>query len=145
MALLGVELVEVVLGQLHLGAVQHGEAHANEDVFQLIQGQVHGVLVPQLHLTAGDGHIQSLILQALFQSLGFQLSRGGLDGRLQGGTDLIGQLAHGGPLLGGQLAHHFQNGGELALFAQILDAQTVQFSGGLGLLKGGQRLRTDLC
>ena len=145
MSLLRIELVEVVLGQLHLRAVQHGEAHADEDVLDLIQGQVHGVLVSQLHLAAGDGHIHSLVLQALLQGLGLQLTGGGLNGRLQSGADLVGQLAHGGALLGRQLAHHFQNGGELTLLAQILDAQAVQLGGGLGLPKGGQRLRTDLC
>ena len=144
-ALLGVELVEVVLGQLHLGAVQHGEAHADEDVLQLVQGQVHGVLVAQLGGFSGDGHIHRLGLQARLQGLGLQALALLLNGALQGGAHLVGQLAHGGTLLGGELAHHLQNGGELALLAQVLHPEPVQLGGGLGVLHGREGLGPDFC
>ena len=119
MALLGVEAVEVVFGQLHLGAVQHLKPHTDEDVLDLIQGDIHGVLVADGVLSTGDGHIQHLGLQTGGQG---GLGQGGLfflQGGLQLGAHRIGQLAHHGTLLGGELAHHFQDGGELALFAQV--------------------------
>ena len=144
MAFLGVEAVEVELSQLHLGAVQHGEAHADEDLLDLIQGDIHGVAVALLHGLAGDGDVQGLSLQTVLQGLGFQLLALGLQSLLQGGADLVGQLAHGGALLGGELAHHLQHRGELALLAQVLDAQAVQLGSGLGALKGGERLGANV-
>ena len=145
MALPGVELVKVVLGQLHLGAVQNREAHADEDVLQLVQGQVHGVLVAQLGGFSRDGHVHRLGRQTLLQGLGLQALALLLNGALQGGAHLVGQLAHGGALLGGELAHHLQNGGELALLAQVLHPEPVQLGGGLGVLHGREGLGSDLC
>ena len=145
MALAGVELVKVIGGQLHLGAVQHGEAHADEDLLQLVQGDVHGVPVAQLGGLSGDGHVHRLGLQPLLQGLGLQAPALLLQSGLQGGPDLVGQLAHGGALLRGELAHHLQNGGELPLLAQILHPQGVKLPGGLGVLHGREGLGPDLC
>ena len=143
--LAGVEPVEVQLGQLHLGAVQHGEAHADEDVLELVQGDIHGVPVAHRHGLAGNGDVQRLGLQPGLQRLGLQLPALGLQLGLQSGAHLVGQLAHGGPLLGGELAHLLEYGSELALLAQILDPQGVQFCGRSGLRKRGQSLRADGC
>ena len=145
MSLLRIELVEVVLGQLHLRAVQHGEAHADEDVLDLIQGDIHGVAVTGLVGLAGDGHVQSLSLQTVLQGLGLQLLAPALQGLLQGGPDLVGQLTHGGALLGGELAHLLEDGGELTLLAQVLDPEGIQGGGVAGGLKGGQGLGADVC
>ena len=41
--------------------------------------------------------------------------------------DGVGQLAHDGPLLGGELAHLLQNGGQFSLFAQVLDLKLIIF------------------
>ena len=139
------EFVEVVLGQLHLGAVQHGEAHADEDVLQLVQGQVPWGAFAPASPAAGDGHPAPRPSGAA-PGPGPPVSAAAVfDGRLQGGADLVGQLAHGGALLGGQLTHHFQNGGELALLAQILDAQAVQFGGGRACSKAASASKRDLC
>ena len=101
--------------------------------------------VAQLHVLAGDGDVQGLSLQPVLQGLGLQLLAFGLQSLLQGGADLVGQLAHGGALLGGELAHHLQHGGKLTLLAQVLDPQGVQLGGGLGPLKGGERLGANVC
>ena len=142
-ALLGVEPVEIQLGQLHLGAVQNGEAHAHKDVLNLVQGDIHGVLVALLDGLAGDGDVDGLGLQPLLQGGGGQLLGGELNGLLQDRPDLVGQGSHGGPLLGGQLAHLLQNGGELPLFAQILHPQLVQGGGVRSASDGLQRLAFD--
>ena len=101
MALLSIESVKIVLGQLHLRAVQHSKAHADEDVLDLIQGDIHGMAVTGLVGLAGDGHIQGLSGQTVLQGLCLQLLTTALQGLLQGGTDLVGQLTHSGTLLGG--------------------------------------------
>ena len=142
-ALLGVEAVEVQLGQLDFGAVQHGEAHAHKDVLDLVQGAVHGVLVALPGRFAGDGDVDGLGLQPGFQGGGGQLLGGGFDGLLQGGADLVGQGPHGGPLLGGQLAHLLEDGGELPLFAQVLHPQLVQSGGVCGFGDRLQRFAFD--
>ena len=47
--------------------------------------------------------------------------------------------AHDGPLLGGELAHLLQNGGQFSLFAQVLDPEGLQLSGVPGGADGCQR------
>ena len=83
--------------------------------------------------------VQGLGLQPLLQGLGLQFLGGRLNGRLQVGPDGVGQLAHDGPLLGGELAHLLQQGGQLALFAQVLDPEGLQFPGIPGGADGRQR------
>ena len=92
---------------------------------------------------AGDGHIQAFGGQLCLQG-------GGVDGRfpllqplLDGGADGVGGLAHGGALLGGELAHQLQDGGQLALFAQPFDPQFLQRGGGCGLIQRSQRPLAD--
>ena len=63
MALVGVEPVKIQLSQLDLRAVQHSEAHADKDVLDLIQCDIHGVAVAQAHGLSRDGHIHLLIGQ----------------------------------------------------------------------------------
>ena len=128
-ALAGVQLVEVIGGQLHLRAVQDREAHGDEDLLDLIQRGVHGVLVAQLVGLAGDGDVQRLGLQPLLQGLFRQDGGLLLDGGLHICPDGVGQLAHDGPLLGGELAHLLQNGGQFSLFAQVLDPEGLQLGG----------------
>ena len=120
-------------------------AHADEDVLEFVQGDIHGVPVAHRHGLAGDSDIQRLGLQPGLQRLGLQLLALGLQLGLQSGAHLVGQLTHGGPLLGGELAHLLEYGSELALLAQILDPQGVQFCGRSGLRKRGQSLRADGC
>ena len=103
------------------------------------------MLVAQPGGLAGDGDVHRLILQALLQGLGLQALSLRLDGSFQGGADLVGQLAHGGPFLGGQLAHALQNGGELPLLAQVLHPPVRPAPRGLGALQGGEGLGADVC
>ena len=142
-ALLDVQAGEVVAGQLHLGAVHHLIAQAHEDLLDLLEHHVHGVLMAQLHGIAGDGDIDGLGGQ-------FCLQNGGIDGGLallelvfDLGTDGVGQLAHDGALLGAELAHHLQDGGQLALLAKPLDALLIQSRRSLGGLQSLQRAELD--
>ena len=124
--LVDVQLGEVILLPLHLRAVHDLKAHADEDVLDLIQDVVHGVLVPQLGLPAGQGHVDGLPLQLLLQhGLGHDLPPL-LQQALDLAADLVGQLTHHRALLRGELAHLPQDRGHLALFAQVLDAQLLQ-------------------
>ena len=54
-------------------------------------------------------------LGSLFQNGGL-----GLHGLFHGGADLIGHLAHDGALLSRETAHQLEDGGQFALFAQVL-------------------------
>ena len=58
-------------------------------------------------------------------------------GLFQGGADLIGQLSHGGALLGGEFAHLLEYGGELALLAEVLYPQRLKRFGVRGAGDGG--------
>ena len=126
MALVGVQTVEVVNRLLDLGAVVDLEAHADEDVLELVYDDVHGVLVAAFDSLAGQGDIQGLGLELCFQRGLFKLLAALVYGLLELGAHTVGHLAHGRTLLGGQLAHLLQNNGELTLLAQVLHAQRVQ-------------------
>ena len=60
MALFNVQPGEVVAGQLHLGALHHLIAQSHEDVFDLLEHLVHGMLMADGDLVPGDGDIHGL-------------------------------------------------------------------------------------
>ena len=138
MVLRGVELGEIVVRLLNLRAVHNLKAHVQEDFLHLVQHGIHGVLVAHDGLFAGNGHVHGLRRQPGLQGLPGEDAGLGLDGLLQAGADVVGQLAHDGAELGGQSAHLLQNGGELALLAQVLDPEGLQPGGFLG---GGDGLQ----
>ena len=101
------------------------------------------MLVAQSHLLAGDGDVQRLGLQLGFQSGLFQNGGLGLHGLFHGGADLVGHLAHDGALLGGEGTHQLEDGGQFALFAQVLHPQRVQFRRSLRAGDGFQSALAD--
>ena len=126
MAFLDIQLVKVVFGLLHLGPVDDLKAHAHEDVLDLVENVVHRVLVSDAHILGGQGHVDGLQLQLLLHHRALQLTAARVDGAFNVGAQLVCKLPHGGALLGGELAHLAENAGELALLAEILDAQRLQ-------------------
>ena len=139
-SLFNIQPGKVVVRQLHLGALYHLVAHAHKGILDLLEHLVHGVLMADVEFLPGNGHVNGLRGQ-----LGLQC--GGMDGGfpflqlfLNGGTDRIGHLAHDRPLLSGELAHLFQNGGELALLAQQLYPQLFQSRRSRRILQGRQGL-----
>ena len=136
MAFVGIEPVKVVLGQLYLRTVQHFKSHADEDVLDLVQRNVHGMPVAQLRRLPGDGDIQRFRLQTCFQRFGLQAGTGLLHGLLNGRTDVICNLPHDGPLFRRQLSHLLQSGSQLALFPQKTDAQFLQRRKTVGCCNG---------
>ena len=143
MTLFDVQTGEVVGGVLDLGAVDNGVAHAHEDVLDFLQDHVHGMLVAQLHGVAGDGDVDGLSGQLGLQDLGADGSLALLQLGLDLSTDGVCHLAHDGALLGAQLAHHLQHGGQFALLAQQLDTQLLQRSGGLRSVQSSQSVLLD--
>ena len=101
MVLSGVELVKVVDRQLDLRSFQDLKAHANENVLDFVQGNIHGVPVAEGDRFAGNGHVYRLRFQPQFQFL-----RAGVQCALQSGADVVGQLAHHRAFLRGEPAHH---------------------------------------
>ena len=101
------------------------------------------MLVTQLHCVTGDGHVNGLGSQLCFQSPGTDGSLALLQPGFDLAADGIGHLSHDGALLGGQLAHHFQNGGQFTLLAQQLDPQLFQCRGGLSGIQSSQRVLLD--
>ena len=126
MALVNVQLGEVIVGQLHFRAVHDLKAHADEDLLDLVKNVVHGVLVADGLFFAGQAHVQRLVPQFFLQQRGGKLGFARLDGVFNVASQLVCQLAHGGALLGGELTHLAQNGGQFALFTQIFHAQRLQ-------------------
>ena len=137
MPLLNIQAGEVVTCQLHLRAVHHGVAHAHKDVLDLLQHHIHGMLVPQRDGLTGNGHVHGFRLQLCFQYGGADGSFPDFQFLFDGCPDGIGKLPHDRALLGGQLTHLLQHGGQFALFAQQPDAQLFQRGRcGSGLQRG---------
>ena len=122
MSLVDVELGEVIVGKLDLGAVHDLKAHSDEDILYLVEDIVHGVLVAESLFLAGERHVHRLVLKLFFHE---SRGEGGLalvDGGLYLAAYLVRELAHDGALLRGELAHLAQDGGKFALFAEIFDS-----------------------
>ena len=100
--------------------------------------------VSQLYGLAGDGHVDGLGIQPGVQRAGLERSLCLLELFLDGGADVVGRLTHDRTLFSGQLAHHFEYCGQLALLAEEADAQRIQLGGILCLVQRSQRLRADL-
>ena len=143
MVLRDIQLCEVIVGKLDLGAVENFEAHGDENVLGLVQRLVHRVAVAQLHGRAGDGHVDGLGLQLRLERLFLQLGADGLNLFLNGGADVVRGLTHDRALFRGQLAHHLEDAGQFALFAEKAHAQRVQLARVLDTLQRAQRFLPD--
>ena len=112
-----VQGLEVVVIQLDLGAFGDVEAHAAEDGGDVLDGPGDQVPLAPDPSPAGQGHVQAQPrfrpgqqgLLTVFDRLGQIL------------LDPVDQLAHFGPLGGGQFAHAPHQPGQAALGSQILD------------------------
>ncbi len=105
MAFLDVQPGEVVVRQLHLGAVHHLIAKTYKDVLDGLQHLVHGVLMADGHGLAGDGHVDGLGSQLGFQGGGVDVGLPLFQLLLDACPDGVRQLTHDGALLGGEPAH----------------------------------------
>ena len=132
-----VQLREVILGKLDLGAVEDLKAHRDEQILRLVERNVHRVAVAKLHGLAGDGDVDGLGLELLLERLCLEGGLCLIELLLDGGADVVCDLTHDGALLGGELAHRLEDGGQLALFAEKADAQGFQLA---GIGDGVQRL-----
>jgi len=121
-----VQTVKVVVGKLDLRAVHDGKAHADEYINDFVEHGVHNVLLAERDLLAGHRHVERFGAElCLLQTRG-KRALAAFDLVFQLAADLVRKLADHGTLLGGELAHLFQNGGQLTLFAEIPDAQRFE-------------------
>ena len=84
------------------------------------------MLVADFLLLAGHGHVHSLMFQFQIQHFCCNFLLFLVQLMLHLAAHVVGQLAHNGTLLGTELTHLFQNGGQLTLFAEIPDAQRFE-------------------
>ncbi len=126
MALFRVQTIEVVGGKLDLGALGDGEAHADEDLLGLADDLVQGMRTADADLFARHGNVRGLGGETHLERLFAQRAAAVLNGLGELLADLVCQLTHNGTLLGGELSHLLEQSGELALLAQVFDAQRLQ-------------------
>ena len=115
MAFFCIQTVKIIVGQLHFRSIQNGKTHTYKDVFDLVQSQIHGVLVAHALLYAGNGYVHSFGFQTCLKIdfLNFFLLAIDFGGQLL--SDLIGQLTDDRPFLSRELAHLFEHSGQLTL------------------------------
>ena len=144
MTLLNVQTGKVVICQLYLRTVYYLITKAHEDLLDLLQHHVHGMLMAHGDRITGDGHVQCFACQLCLQDRRVNSGLALFQLCLNVSADRVCQLTHNRPLLSAELAHHFQNGGELTLFAQPLDPEFFQGGRGVGCFQSGQGLKPDL-
>ena len=144
MSLRRIEHIEVIVDQFHLGTFGYAVAHSGENIRDLVQHSGQRMLFAKNDLFAGEGHIDGLFFQLVFQLVGFGTSGSLFDGFLNLGADLIGRLADDGPFLSGQLAHAAEDGGQFAFFAQVFHTGSFQAILGISSTDLIQRLYQDL-
>ena len=126
MPLFDVELGEVILGKLDLAVLENLKAHADKNVLDLVEHLIHWVLHADLLLPARDGNIHGLGSELELHRLVSKFLRLLLDAGFELGAHFVGHLPDHGALFGAELAHLLQNGGQLALFAKVTDAQRFE-------------------
>ena len=117
------KIVEVIF---HLRAVDNLVAHADKDLFDLVEHQVQGVLVAHRQRHAGRRDVKALLLSPQLKGgcgngVLFLLEQG-----FQFAAQLVCKLTEFAALLGFELAHLLHDGGELAFFAQKVDARLLK-------------------
>ena len=121
MSLVDVEFGKVIIGKLDLRTVDDLEAHADEDVLDLVEDIVHRVLVAEPLRFCRQRNVDRLAHEFLFEPFAGQFGTPLLDRGFDLGTDPVRHLPHNRSLFGTQAAHEAQNSREFALFSQIAD------------------------
>ena len=135
---------EIVVCQLHLRAVYHLVAQTDKNIFDLLEYLIHGVLMADGDLLAGNGYIDGLGGQLGLQNRRVDVRLPAFQLFLDLGPDGVGQLSHDRPLLSGKLAHLLENGSQFSLLAQQLDPQFLQSGRGRRAVQCFQRTEADL-
>jgi hypothetical protein len=131
-----VEGVEVVVDGLDLGALDDGEAQANEDILELAPGGGQQMQAPDvLRRLAGQGDVDAVGGELDVELAGLELLRAALDQLLERLAGLVGRAPDGAALLGRQLRDAAQEVGQLRLAPQVLHAQLLE--------RGGRARRGD--
>ena len=121
-----VERLEVVVVLLDLRPLEHVEAHAREDVDQLLLDEGDGVDGTAARELRGHGHVDLFARVACGELLFFQLLLARCELLLRPGAHVADQLARGGALFGRDVAHPLGQRGDGARLAEILHLQFKQ-------------------
>ena len=113
----------------HLGAVEHGEAQRDEQLFEFALDARDGMQVAAARAGGGQREIEPFAGQAGVEGLGGELLLAFFGGRLQALAGGIQQLAEAGAVLDRQLAHFLAGLGEPSLAAERLHAGRFQLRG----------------
>ena len=92
--------------------------------------------VADLDFGAGQRDIDGLGFQFQFLLSGLQELVAAVDARGDDLTDLVRHLADFRTLFGGEFAHRLEDGGQFSLFAEVLDADGVEFLQRRGVFHG---------
>ena len=134
-----IECLEVMVVVLYLRPLNHLKAHSGEEVFHPFNSFSDGMQTTEIDCPARQGDVDPLGFQSgvkrsrlqccplAIQPVGKLLFR-----RIDQGTRL-------GSLISSQPPQGFQESGERAFLAQIIDPQLLQLSGRLGPVNGLDR------
>ncbi len=118
-----VERREVVVVELDLGALGDPVAQAEEDLDDLGGDLLDEVPRADRMRAARERHVDRLGADAGVHGRRRQLGAARLERCLERLADLVGHLADGRPLLGGERAEPAQDRGQRALLAEKLDSR----------------------
>ena len=121
-----VERLEVVPGGLDLGTFRHGEAHADEHVFETVAGLGDQVGVTAAELTANLGEVEPLVFELSGAGCGLELGAASGEGRLDADTGLVDGLPGLGALVGLEGAELLLGQVDGRLLAQVVALACAQ-------------------
>ena len=134
-----VQRLEIVIARLHLGALRHRVAQAQEDLGYLVDDAVDEMARADLLGTTRQRHVHGRRVDGRSQLGGLERRLALGERRLHLHAHLVHSLAHLGALLLGHLPHAAQVACERAGFAQHGHAHLVERGGVARLRDGGQR------
>ncbi len=119
---------------LDVGAFHDAVTQAAEDVDDGIGGAQQRVAMARWPVAGRQGDVDGLAGDARLHRRLLEIALAFLQQALHLGLEHVGPLAHQGTLVAGQFAHGPQHPGELAFFAEQIDAQLLE---GSGIGRGG--------
>ena len=139
-----VECFEVVIIGFNFGTFCDGKAHSEEDILNFVENDVE-----RMFLAGGSGgsrksYVNGFGSKLLFKKMLMDVFSGLGKVVFNFGADLVCKLADNGSFLCGEFSHLFENGGELAFFAEIADSEFLKSLGVFAKLKSFFRFKADL-
>ena len=137
MVLGDVERFKVVVVELDFRAFSDREAQADKDLLELVEHDIERVFLADDDFLTRQGNVDGLGLELVRERGLLDLSAARFDDGLDFGAHIVDHLADRRTVLGRNVLHALEQRGQIALFAEELDARFIECA---RIRSGGQLL-----